>query len=103
MMIGNSRVSRRNFLKGSAAVGTTLAAGTVFAPAVHAAASIKIGYVSPQTGPLAPFGEADDFVVKNFLEGMGASSLSAGPTTRSRWSSRTASPTRTGPRRSLRN
>ena len=24
---------------------------------------IKIGYVSPQTGPLAPFGEADNFVL----------------------------------------
>jgi branched-chain amino acid transport system substrate-binding protein len=26
-------------------------------------ASIKIGYVSPQTGPLAPFGEADKWVI----------------------------------------
>jgi branched-chain amino acid transport system substrate-binding protein len=26
-------------------------------------ATIKIGYVSPQTGPLAPFGEADKFVI----------------------------------------
>ena len=25
--------------------------------------SLKIGYVSPQTGPLAPFGEADKFVI----------------------------------------
>ncbi|MGK9264936.1 ABC transporter substrate-binding protein [Sinorhizobium meliloti] len=25
---------------------------------------IKVGYVSPQTGPLAPFGEADNFVVE---------------------------------------
>lgn len=29
---------------------------------------IKIGYVSPQTGPLAPFGEADSFVVKQMTQ-----------------------------------
>lgn len=29
-----------------------------------AADTIKIGYVSPQTGPLAPFGEADKWVIE---------------------------------------
>ena len=62
------RPSRRGFLMGSAAAGATLAAGSLFAPAVWAAKSIKLGYVSPQTGPLAPFGEADKFVVASFLE-----------------------------------
>ena len=62
------RPSRRSFLRGSAALGTALAGGTLFAPAVHAAKSIKLGYVSPRTGPLAAFAEADDFVVKGFLE-----------------------------------
>jgi len=61
-------VSRRRFLQGTAAAGAALAAGPVFAPAVHAARSIKLGYVSPQTGPLAPFGEADQFVVSSFNE-----------------------------------
>ena len=28
----------------------------------------KLGYVSPQTGPLAAFAEADNFVISNFLE-----------------------------------
>ena len=28
-----------------------------------AAQTIKLGYVSPETGPLAPFGEADSFVI----------------------------------------
>jgi branched-chain amino acid transport system substrate-binding protein len=63
-------LSRRHFLKTSAATGAALATGAVFAPAVHAAGPIKIGYVSPQTGPLAPFAEADDFIIRNFLEGM---------------------------------
>ena len=62
------RVNRRAFMKASAATGAALAAGSVFAPAVHAAKSIKIGYVSPQTGPLAAFAEADNFVISNFLE-----------------------------------
>ncbi|MYF85580.1 MAG: ABC transporter substrate-binding protein, partial [Rhodospirillaceae bacterium] len=39
-----------------------VAASTLGAPAVHAAKTVKIGFVSPQTGPLAPFGEADRFV-----------------------------------------
>ena len=61
------RPSRRSFLKGSVALGTALAGGALFAPAVHAAKSIKLGYVSPRTGPLAAFAEADDFVIKSFL------------------------------------
>jgi len=31
--------------------------------AAGSTATVKIGYVSPQTGPLAPFGEADTFVI----------------------------------------
>jgi branched-chain amino acid transport system substrate-binding protein len=63
-------VSRRRFLQGTAAAGAAMAVSPVFAPAVHAARSIKLGYVSPQTGPLAPFGEADQFVVSSFNEMM---------------------------------
>ena len=66
------RVNRRAFMKASAATGAAFAAGSVFAPAVHAAKSIKIGYVSPQTGPLAAFAEADNFVISNFLEAVKA-------------------------------
>ncbi len=29
---------------------------------------LKLGYVSPQTGPLAAFAEADNFVISNFLK-----------------------------------
>jgi branched-chain amino acid transport system substrate-binding protein len=65
---GTFCVSRRAVLKTSAATGAALAAGSVFAPAVHAAKSFRIGYVSPQTGPLAAFGDADNFVISNFLD-----------------------------------
>lgn len=51
-------VNRRDFIQGGGAV----AAGLI-APSVFAADTVKIGYVSPQTGPLAPFGEADKWVI----------------------------------------
>lgn len=52
-------ITRRHFTQSLAAV----AAGGM-APLVWAADTVKIGYVSPQTGPLAPFGEADKWVVE---------------------------------------
>ena len=60
--------SRRGVLKGAGAVGAAFAAGSIFAPSVRAAATIKLGYVSPRTGPLAAFGEPDDFILKSFAE-----------------------------------
>jgi len=30
--------------------------------------ALKIGYVSPQTGPLAPFGEADRFIIEQIAD-----------------------------------
>jgi branched-chain amino acid transport system substrate-binding protein len=51
---------RRTLIKAGSAAAA-LAALPRFALAQGA--SIKIGYVSPQTGPLAPFGEADKFVI----------------------------------------
>jgi len=63
----STRFNRRSFIKASAATGAVLAAGPAFAPGAHAAKSIKLGYVSPQTGPLAAFAEADNFVISNFL------------------------------------
>jgi branched-chain amino acid transport system substrate-binding protein len=54
-----TRTTRRTLLAGAAA--TTVAA-TIPARA-RAATAVKIGYVSPETGPLAPFGAADKFVI----------------------------------------
>ena len=57
-------IDRRTLLKYSVAGGAALTTGAVYAPAVHAQAKpIKLGYVSPQTGPLAAFAEADNFVL----------------------------------------
>ena len=61
-------LNRRKVIKGAAASGVAFAATGVFAPAVHAAKTLKLGYVSPQTGPLAAFAEADNFVISNFLK-----------------------------------
>jgi branched-chain amino acid transport system substrate-binding protein len=61
--------------KAAEAAVTTAAGATTPPPApggeVGAGGTIKIGYVSPKTGPLAPFGASDDFVlagVASFLE-----------------------------------
>ncbi len=44
--------------------GATAAASVVCAPAVRSQARpIKVGFVSPQTGPLAAFAEADNFTL----------------------------------------
>ncbi len=67
-MMGGSMFTRRKFLKTTAAGGAVLAASGLAAPAIAQTAKVKLGYVSPQTGPLAAFGEADTFVVTNFLE-----------------------------------
>jgi branched-chain amino acid transport system substrate-binding protein len=60
-----SRQEHANERRRQIVLGTGAAAlGSAF-PAVLRAqgARIRIGYVSPQTGPLAPFGEADSFVL----------------------------------------
>ncbi|MEQ1899955.1 MAG: ABC transporter substrate-binding protein [Devosia sp.] len=56
-------LNRRNVIKGAAASVAAISAGGLFAPAVRAAGPIKIGYVTPQSGPLAAFAEADKFVI----------------------------------------
>ena len=56
-------IDRRKFMSYSGGALVATAASALPAPAVHAAKTIKIGFVSPQTGPLAPFGEADKFVL----------------------------------------
>ena len=50
--------NRRQFTQAAAALAATSAL-----PRAFAADTIKFGYVSPQTGPLAPFGEADKWVI----------------------------------------
>lgn len=74
-------ISRREFLQLSAVTAAGLALGAcgpgatpTGAPAasptaaVKAGRTIKIGYVSPQTGPIAGFGEADNFILSGVRE-----------------------------------
>ncbi len=44
-------------------------------------ATLKIGFVSPQTGPLAGFGEADNFVIDEMKKYFAANPIKAGDTT----------------------
>jgi branched-chain amino acid transport system substrate-binding protein len=59
-------LTRRTLLKSTAASGLTLAAGGLAAPAIAQGAKIRVGYVTPQTGPLAAFAEADSFILDGF-------------------------------------
>jgi len=68
-----SRLSRRRFLKNSAAAGAAVTATGLFAPAIRAQNPvIRIGYVTPQTGSLAGFAEADAVMLEMFQEAVGA-------------------------------
>jgi branched-chain amino acid transport system substrate-binding protein len=59
-------IDRRTLIKYSGAAA--LATGGLAAPAIAQAKTVKLGYVSPQTGPLAAFAEADNFIIANFKE-----------------------------------
>ena len=56
-------VPRRTVLKTLGAAGLVFASGGIGNVFAQSGRKIKIGYVSPQTGPLAAFGEADKFVI----------------------------------------
>ncbi len=57
----NGAIARRRFLQQSAAV---TAVATLGMPTAFAAESkVRIGYISPRTGPFAPFSEADEFII----------------------------------------
>jgi branched-chain amino acid transport system substrate-binding protein len=72
-------INRRALIRYSAASGAALAT-RVCAPAIAQAKTIKLGYVSPQTGPLAAFAEADNFIIANFKEAI-KGGLRNGPAT----------------------
>ncbi|OZM76008.1 ABC transporter substrate-binding protein [Pseudonocardia sp. MH-G8] len=68
------RLDRRRFLKAVAATGTVAVAGACAsgppgaAAASPGSATVRIGFVSPETGVLAAFGEADQYVIAAFQE-----------------------------------
>jgi branched-chain amino acid transport system substrate-binding protein len=84
-MLGE-RLTRRSFLRATGMSGAALGLGAVLAACKSSSGgggstgasggsgeAVKVGYVSPQTGSLAPFGEADSYVigaVKDKLTGL---------------------------------
>lgn len=61
---GERMPSRRTVLGAGGAVGLSLLnPGSIFAQGADAANTIKVGFISPRTGALAGFGEADPFVL----------------------------------------
>ena len=52
-------ITRRRLLE----LGGAAAVSTLATPAIAQAPAIRIGYVTPRTGPLALFGEADEFAL----------------------------------------
>jgi hypothetical protein len=71
-------LDRRGFVKLAGTAGAGLTLGPLLAACGSSSSSdggsIKIGYVSPETGPLAGFGETDKFVIgaleKQFADGV---------------------------------
>ncbi len=68
-------LTRRDLLKSAAATGALAATSGLAMPALAQGAPIKLGYVSPQTGPLAAFAEADKFIIDGFMAATKAASL----------------------------
>ncbi len=66
-MTHKTTISRRQFGAGFAALG---AASALPLPALAASDTIRIGFVTPQTGPLAVFAESDAFVLDQFRTGL---------------------------------
>jgi branched-chain amino acid transport system substrate-binding protein len=61
-------ITRRALMTNAAATGLIAGASGLPRPALAGAKAAKIGYVSPQTGPLAAFAEADVFVLDGFAK-----------------------------------
>lgn len=64
-------LTRRTLLKSGAAS----AAGLLAMPALAQSAPIRIGYVSPQSGPLSAFSQADEYMIAKFIESAAAQGL----------------------------
>ena len=71
------RPTRRGVLRG---MGAGLAASVLGSPAVlraQTAGKIRMGYITPETGPLGLFGETDGYTVQKIREAMGGRLQSA--------------------------
>ncbi|WP_372603517.1 ABC transporter substrate-binding protein [Actibacterium sp.] len=63
--------TRRGFIQGVGAAGALAYAGGLATPALAKTKTIKIGFVTPQTGPLAIFAEPDQFTLNQFAKQIG--------------------------------
>lgn len=63
--------TRRKFIKSAAASGLAVCASGLALPAYAQNKPIKIGFVTPQTGPLAIFAEPDQFTLNQFAAQIG--------------------------------
>jgi len=68
-------INRRTLLKNTAATGALAGLSGLAMPALAQGSAVKIGYVSPQTGPLAAFAEADNFIIDGFKAAAKAAGL----------------------------
>lgn len=66
-VLGASGLTRRSFGLGALALG---ASASLPLPALARDRVIRIGFVTPQTGPLAVFAEPDAFVLDQFRQGL---------------------------------
>jgi branched-chain amino acid transport system substrate-binding protein len=64
-------LTRRQTIRTAAAVGLGALAAPSYVGRAWAAKTIKIGFVSPETGPIAAFGSADAFVVGEVRKAIG--------------------------------
>jgi branched-chain amino acid transport system substrate-binding protein len=62
--MGSTRFRRRTLIQAGGTLAGAAVLGLPVRRAFADAKTLKIGFVSPQTGPLAPFGEADKFTVE---------------------------------------
>ncbi|HJW60093.1 MAG TPA: ABC transporter substrate-binding protein, partial [Actinomycetota bacterium] len=60
----NGNLDRRRFVRLAALSGAAALAGCGAASSLGNRQPIRLGYVSPQSGPLFAFGEADSFVIE---------------------------------------
>ncbi|QND58746.1 ABC transporter substrate-binding protein [Mesorhizobium huakuii] len=68
-------ITRREFIRNTATTGLLAGTSGLAMPAIAQNAPIKLGYVSPQSGPLAAFAEADKFIIDGFLAATKAAGL----------------------------
>src|SRR5690348_11211013 len=64
-------VTRRQTIRTAAAIGLGALATPSYIGRAWAAKTIRIGFVSPETGPIAAFGSADEFVVGEIRKAIG--------------------------------